>query len=155
MSRTILTSLQLALRLDADGGRRLRWLAESAFMALELQQHERARWIFAGLRLLAPNEPVGWLGSAEIALQTAGGDLAVLAEARDDIDTALRKPNCELEKMLWAWRLRAHVCSALGDAPGRDAAEAAVLRLQPHGQLARAIGHQRAMRNGTPEGSNP
>ena len=134
-----MSPLQTALGLGRDHGRQLQWLAESGFMALVLEQRERARRIFAGLQLLAPDEPVGWLGSAELEL--AAGRLEA---ARDEVDLALRKPHCELDKMIWAWRLCAHVCAALGDADRRIAAEDAVLRLQPDGPVARAIVQERA-----------
>ncbi|MBK8095864.1 MAG: hypothetical protein IPK26_02080 [Planctomycetes bacterium] len=134
-----MSPLQTALGLGRDHGRQLQWLAESGFMALALEQRERARRIFAGLQVLAPDEPVGWLGLAELELAAGRPDAA-----RDEVDLALRKPNCELDKMIWAWRLRAHVCAALGDADGQIAAEDAVLRLQPDGPVALAIAQERA-----------
>lgn len=129
----MLSPLQIALGFDEDGPRQLQWLAETAVLAISLGQGERAAQIYRGLQVLAPNEPIGWVGLAGLLLPDQAEDALGL------VDIALRKPHCELEKMVWCYRVRAMACQALGDVQGRDAAEAAVLRLEPAGAASSGV----------------
>ncbi len=129
----MLTPIQIALGLDQDGPRQLQWLAESALLAISFGQEDRAAQIYRGLQVLAPNEPIGWVGLAGLLLPDRAEDALGL------VDVALRKSHCELEKMVWCYRVRAMACQALGDVTGRDAAEAAVLRLLPTGAASSSV----------------
>lgn len=57
-----------ALQLAADGGERLRFLGEAAYLCLYRGELDQAQAIFEGLTDLAPGDPVGHLGLAEVHL---------------------------------------------------------------------------------------
>ena len=92
-----------------DGFAKLRFLGEAAYRWLGLGDHERADAIFTALRTLAPEDPVGHLGEAELRL--------AMRAYRDAERAALRATcvrNTTPSTMAMAYCLRSRALCALG-----------------------------------------
>ncbi len=63
------TSFKDLLGIAAQSDQRLSFLGEAAYLWMYLQDYEKAAQVFDGLALIAPNDPVGHLGLAEICVR--------------------------------------------------------------------------------------
>lgn len=91
------------------GDQRLAVLAEAALALRERGEPAQAERIYAGLALLAPNDPSAPLGLAELAADAGDWNVA-LRQAR----RAMHAWNCDREPMAAAAALRGKALAALG-----------------------------------------
>lgn len=63
------TTFTELLGIEAQGDPQLSFLGEAAYLWMYLENHEKAAQVFDGLTLVAPNDPAGYLGLAEVHLR--------------------------------------------------------------------------------------
>lgn len=133
----------LGLRSDPEP---LRFLAEAGFLWLDLLRLEPAESIFAAVVALAPDDPTGHVGNAEVKRRR--GDLT---GALGSLDKAARAPHADAKNLAMVFRKRGEVNLLQKK---RELAEKAFLKaaaLDPDGPEAEvAMAYVEAMRAPTP-----
>lgn len=105
------TALATTLKLTGGGNERLRMLGESAYLCLYQALLPDAERLFEALRVLAPDDPTGWLGLAEVRVaQQRWKDADRLAAE------AAERPGADRERTSFAYTLRAKALDRLGKA---------------------------------------
>ena len=134
---------RLGLRSDPEP---LRFLAEAGFLWLDLLRNEPAESIFSAIVTLAPNDPTGHVGLAEVKRRR--GDFA---GALASLDKAAKAPHADAKSLAMTYRKRGEV-HVLQKKP--DLAEKAFLKaasLDPDGPEAEVSkAYVDAMRRPTP-----
>lgn len=126
-------SLASALGVDRDDHAPLRFLGETGFLCLYRRQWERADALFAGLRALVPEDPVGYLGGAELALAQGRSDDAV-ALTREQLSNA----RCDPEATAFVHTLRGRAREVQGDVKRALAAYETAIDIDARSQAAHA-----------------
>src|SRR5256885_9935442 len=83
------------------GNEFLQFLAESAYLWSYRGQHDKAVPMFEALTLLAPSDPIGYLGMAEAYLSQRK-----FKEADRAADQAARTPRIDRQTLAFAYKLR-------------------------------------------------
>ena len=97
------------LRIDPQGDDRLRFLGEAAYAWLYAGHLDKAAAIFDGLTVLAPNDPVGHLGIADVLLSNGRHE-----DACDAVALAVRAANIDRRTMACAYAVRGQALLGLG-----------------------------------------
>lgn len=144
------------LELKTTNAEALRFLGESAYFWFYLGERDKARAIFEALVLLAPNDPVGHLGLAEVWLGQGK-----FREAERSAQQAARVANIARATLAFAHILRGHALLGLGRPKDAEKAFLQAQKLDPEGpqgqdavvrlEIARLAGGGRVV---TPEVSN-
>ena len=92
------TAFKEMLGVADQGDRQLCFLGEAAYLWMYLQNNEKAAQVFDGLTLIAPNDPVGHLGLAEVYLRQGRH-----REAERAATKAARSKNVSRRTMAYAY----------------------------------------------------
>ena len=95
---TTKTSFKDLLGIAAQGDEQLSFLGEAAYLWMYLQDYEKAGQVFDGLTAIAPNDPVGYLGLAEVYLRQGKHK-----EADRAANKAVRSKNVSRRTMAYAY----------------------------------------------------
>jgi len=139
---------RLGLRQDPEP---LRFLAEAGFLWLDLMRLEPAESIFAALVSLAPYDPAGHIGIAEVKRrrQDLAGALAAL-------DKAAASPHADAKTLAMVFRKRGEVNVLQKKPTLAEKAFSKVVELDPEGEEGEvAKAYITAMRQPTPQGAKP
>jgi tetratricopeptide (TPR) repeat protein len=124
---------RLGLRHDPEP---LRFLAEAGFLWLDLMRPEPAEAIFNALVTLAPNDPTGYVGLADV--RRRNGDVS---GALSQLDKAARAPHADALALATIFRKQGEMHILLKKAAAAEKAFAKVVQIAPDGpeaEVARA-----------------
>ena len=112
----------------AELRQQVRLLAEASQAAMNARKMEWAELMYEGLCVLAPHDPLGPLGLAEVQITRRG-----YREAEVQARRAIHAPNCERRTMAYAYFLLAKAYTGQGRNPEAAKALLLVCELDPDG----------------------
>ena len=116
------------LGIPPAGDAQLRFLAEAGHLWLELNFPAKAAVVFQGLTLLAPNDPVGFLGLAELYLGVGRWQQAAACANR-----AVACANTDRQALAYAYFLLSQAAPRLGGPHEAEALRQKALALDGRG----------------------
>ncbi|MGA2498831.1 MAG: hypothetical protein ABSH20_13900 [Tepidisphaeraceae bacterium] len=127
-------SFAALLGLKSENADALRFLGEAAYLWWYLRNFDKALIIFEAITLLAPNDPVGFLGCAETLLEKGSHK-----EAERAATQATRTANINRRSMAFAHVLRGQAMFGLNNPGQAEKAWQKASELAPEGEMARNI----------------